>query len=261
MAPTSDSEAVDDATARELLAGESIPSGLRADLLGLAVVDPELLVEAIEDAVATVPGLEPALRRAVSMRAPTRLPSRPVRPGVRQIAFVTSRRQVVEVGTRGVRYPHPLRYGRRTVDVSVPPGATAVILGGCTVAIEPIASLLPRGGDDAAFEEALDRVSEQIASQFGGTVTQRALREDRTGRRERVRRASDTIDEDHVFQAILAIQGTWPGSGRFPRQTGESPDDYLERQAHEQANFSMVLYDAESRELPNTLSNRLARKI
>ena len=63
------------------------------------------------------------------------------------------------------------------------------------------------------------------------------------------------IDPD-THQEIVDVN-----AGDAAREFIKIAEDYLELQPHEQANFSMVLYDAESRELPNALSNRLARKI
>lgn len=77
--------------------------------------------------------------------------------------------------------------------------------------------------------------------------------------------AEETLGGYTVLEPQTAEQGAEALFDADPRQAAQSflgvCEEYLDLKPHEQANFSCVLYNAESRGLPGALSERLARKI
>lgn len=77
--------------------------------------------------------------------------------------------------------------------------------------------------------------------------------------------AEQTLGAYTVMEPQTADQGAEALFDADPREAASSflsiCDEYLELKPHEQANFSCVLFNAESRGLPGALSERLARKL
>jgi hypothetical protein len=209
----------------------------RAELCGLAIADPERLVDAVLSTLGNKPALIAKLMYAVRSQMPT--VRGPAPEGTARIP-TEEQRQVIRAAYQHLKAPravkHPLLHlTSGDVDVSVPAEGEAAIVGGVLVSLDAVALVVAdmRGTDPAM---AAANIADVIAEQLAGPVTRASVTRRQSPSSggigkfipRRMPSAQQTVDDPHLAK-IYTIQAYWPGAANHPRQHSEKNEAYANR--------------------------------